>query len=233
MPSGVYKHTKHIKDLTGQKFGYLTVIGIHHSDNGIYWECHCDCGGKTVTKGCNLKSGHTRSCGCYNKKIVKEQNEARKLTPRTEENNDHLKVYFNNSDEYFICDLEDKEVALSESWYKGKNGYPACNRTNIPFHKYVTDSIEGMVVDHINRNKMDNRRCNLRIVTQSVNMQNTNRIPKSSTGVLGVHFDKRKQKYYARIKIDNKNHYKGNFKNIEDAIAARKELEEKYNYGGF
>ena len=55
-------------DLTGQKFGRLTVIERAPSKgNRTMWLCRCDCDGKIVTvAGGNLKNGHTRSCGCLN-----------------------------------------------------------------------------------------------------------------------------------------------------------------------
>lgn len=55
------------QDLTGQKFGRLTVIGRAPSKGKrTMWFCVCDCIDKTtcVVSGCNLKSGHSKSCGC-------------------------------------------------------------------------------------------------------------------------------------------------------------------------
>lgn len=51
-------------DLTGMRFGRLTVKNIRRTSNGIMWECSCDCGGSTVTTSAKLRSGHTQSCGC-------------------------------------------------------------------------------------------------------------------------------------------------------------------------
>lgn len=53
------------KDLTGKRFGKLTVIGLHSKNNGRpKWVCKCDCGNETVVNGNNLSSGDTKSCGC-------------------------------------------------------------------------------------------------------------------------------------------------------------------------
>lgn len=64
------------EDLTGQKFGKLTVLGVASrelygsGENGrkkriVYrWSCRCDCGGTKVVAGFNLKSGQVRSCNC-------------------------------------------------------------------------------------------------------------------------------------------------------------------------
>ena len=53
-------------DLTGQKFGRLTVIELAGSDacKNRLWRCRCDCGTITVKNGACLRSGDTRSCGC-------------------------------------------------------------------------------------------------------------------------------------------------------------------------
>lgn len=55
-----------IKDISGQKFGSLTVIKLIGKDkhNKSLWECQCDCGGVTITSSNNLKRGITKSCGC-------------------------------------------------------------------------------------------------------------------------------------------------------------------------
>lgn len=64
------------EDLTGKKFGRLTVIKRvenHVQPSGkqyLQWLCKCDCGNETVVRGANLKRGHTQSCGC----LIKETN---------------------------------------------------------------------------------------------------------------------------------------------------------------
>lgn len=55
-------------NLTGQKFGLLTVIervpGNNPSNRNSRWRCSCECGGKTITTSQHLRTGHTTSCGC-------------------------------------------------------------------------------------------------------------------------------------------------------------------------
>lgn len=54
-------------DLTGQKFGLLTVLGRSHTDkNGhVYFKCRCSCGNECTVSSTSLKSGKTVSCGCF------------------------------------------------------------------------------------------------------------------------------------------------------------------------
>ena len=59
------------QDLTGQRFGSLTVV--KRSEKGDlrhrYWVCRCDCGQEKDVEESHLKNGHTKSCGCYRKKV--------------------------------------------------------------------------------------------------------------------------------------------------------------------
>lgn len=54
------------KDITGKRFGRLTVVGREANDpRGLArWRCSCDCGGETITSGGKLRTNYTRSCGC-------------------------------------------------------------------------------------------------------------------------------------------------------------------------
>lgn len=70
------------KDLTGQRFGMLTVTGrcgLDVSRKNAMWFCLCDCGDGTITSTSHLKSGHTKSCGCQ--KGATENNIATRLQP--------------------------------------------------------------------------------------------------------------------------------------------------------
>lgn len=64
-----------IKDLTGKKFGYLTVLKLDEIKNGMSkWICACDCGNIKSVYGSNLTRGLTKSCGCKKHELVKKAN---------------------------------------------------------------------------------------------------------------------------------------------------------------
>lgn len=64
-----------LDDLTGRRFGKLTVIGSHESRNGkTFWPCRCDCGNSTTVVASNLKRGNTLSCGCLQRNITIARN---------------------------------------------------------------------------------------------------------------------------------------------------------------
>lgn len=55
-----------IEDLTGKRFGRLTVVEYLYGKNRqSYWRCICDCGKEKITRASSLKAGLTRSCGCF------------------------------------------------------------------------------------------------------------------------------------------------------------------------
>lgn len=57
-----------LADLTGQKFGRLTVIErAENIGDRTRWKCQCDCGNEIIVYATNLKRGLTKSCGCYGK----------------------------------------------------------------------------------------------------------------------------------------------------------------------
>ena len=72
-------------DLTGQTFGYLTVLKFDqeatysHSGGNAYWQCQCQCGNIISVSGARLRNGNTKSCGCY-RKITARQNTFQDLT---------------------------------------------------------------------------------------------------------------------------------------------------------
>lgn len=60
-----------IEDLTGKRFGRLTVIGRDYTRaDGVYWLCKCDCGKKTSACTYDLNSSKKVSCGCYNRELI-------------------------------------------------------------------------------------------------------------------------------------------------------------------
>ena len=62
-------------DLTGQKFGHYTVLekAKKPNDSRAFWLCRCDCGNMRIVSGKDLRSGHSKSCGCATADIIREQ----------------------------------------------------------------------------------------------------------------------------------------------------------------
>lgn len=63
------KDKSKIRDLTGQKFGLLTVVGLADTETRkTYWVCKCDCGNMKTVRSDSLLCGAIKSCGCLKRK---------------------------------------------------------------------------------------------------------------------------------------------------------------------
>lgn len=85
-------------------------------------------------------------------------------------------------------------------------------------------------IDHENRNGHDNRICNLRDVTRSVNCKNRKRRSDNSSGVNGVHWNSKLNKWQVAIGINGVQTYLGVYERMEDAIRVRREHEPENEY---
>ena len=66
--------SKHINDITGKKFGRLTVIKFALNKGAgrhSYWHCRCSCGNETISRGSHLRIGQTKSCGCLSAEVAR------------------------------------------------------------------------------------------------------------------------------------------------------------------
>lgn len=88
----------------------------------------------------------------------------------------------------------------------------------IYLHRFIFDFPPRMVIDHINHNPLDNRRENLRVVSNAENMQNLDpQKCKSSGGVRGVTYDKQTGKWRVRFTKNNKTVCFGRYEDLEEA----------------
>ncbi|MEN6592766.1 MAG: HNH endonuclease [Methanobacterium sp.] len=90
----------------------------------------------------------------------------------------------------------------------------------VQMHRLIMNFPKGRVVDHINGDGLDNRRCNLRIITTRQNQQN--RKTKTSSKYPGVRYHKKHQKYYSGIKVKGKYIYLGGHDSEIEAFEAYK-----------
>jgi hypothetical protein len=94
---------------------------------------------------------------------------------------------------------------------------------------YVTGRWPAAEIDHINLVRADNRFANLREASHSENCRNRRRQKNNVSGVRGVHMDKRRGKWQARIKVNGRKLYLGMFTDIADAAAAYAEAASRYH----
>jgi hypothetical protein len=128
---------------------------------------------------------------------------------------------------FALVDDGDYEELMKYRWHLHSRGY-ACtdlNKKRIYMHRLIMNPKKGYVIDHINHDKLDNRKCNLRTCTQSQNMMNSRVQKKTASIYKGVSFCK--GKWMSRIVLNKKTIYLGVF-DIE--LEAAEAYNAKANY---
>lgn len=138
----------------------------------------------------------------------------------------------------FLFDIDDLHIIQSKNWYRDKDGYLVYSyyylgkRYFVRFHRLVMNAKSEQIVDHINRNRADNRKKNLRICNHGENNRNRGVYTTNTSGTTGVHYDKKRKKWVASITYNCKRVFIGRYEFKEEAIRARniKEIELFKNY---
>lgn len=143
-------------------------------------------------------------------------------------------------DKVALVDDADYKILSKVKWYarRDRNTFYAQRKNFIDgrwkivlMHRFIMNPSDDMFIDHINRNGLDNRRENLRIVTHSQNHFNEKLRVDNTSGFKGVHRSQyivngKTYKYWAAC-AGNKR--LGRFKTIEEAVKRRKEYMDKFH----
>jgi hypothetical protein len=103
------------------------------------------------------------------------------------------------------------------------------NKQAILLHRYLLDAKENEVVDHINRDKLNNLDENLRKVCTSENQVNKGIMSNNTSGVTGVTWDRLRDKWKVSLNIYNKCYNLGRYDNFDDAVRVRLDAEKLYH----
>lgn len=226
-------HDKYFKDLSGLKFGRLTVLKQGESrigENGkplTFWKCLCECGNIVEVYAGSLTSKLTTSCGCLQKEKARENGLKYKRKNVYDLTHEYGIGYLYDSNKKFYFDLEDYDKIKDYYWVINNHGYVitgGANNPDILMHRLILKVTNDKEVDHINHNTNDNRKENLRIVTRSQNQMNTSLRSNNTSGVTGVYFDNTHGCWVSKIQ----NNILGYFHSFNDAINKRKEAEKIY-----
>lgn len=216
---------KDYSDLSGQRIGHIKILNrtddkiSKNNKRFIRYNCLCDCGKEIVKYYSALRkniNNENFSCGCTNRNVNNYKME-----------NNYF-IGYTSKNKPFYFDLEDYDLVKEFYWNIDKNGYVVSkkNRKYVKMHRLLLNAKENEEVDHINHNTTDNRKCNLRIVNHSQNMQN--KTPINGLNTNGIYFEQDTQKWRVYITKDKKRIYIGRYINLEDAIKARHIAENEY-----
>ena len=140
-----------------------------------------------------------------------------------------------------LVDNADFEWLNQWKWtYDSTNGY-AYRRKHLPssrknqkckkiyMHRLINQTPPKVPTDHINRDRLDNRRANLRTVTSSQNSINSGLRSDNKSGCKGVYWDSATNKWGAEIKVNHKRIILGKFTDLQSAVEIRKNAEKVYH----
>lgn len=127
-----------------------------------------------------------------------------------------------------IIDLEDLDNVLKYKWHMTPQGYAMNCQHNMALHQLIIGKVDNKIIDHKDRNRLNCRKYNLRHTDYTTNGINKGKQSNNTSGHVGVSWDNYHNRWEANIKIDRKKKFIGYFKELEDAVNARKEAEVKY-----
>ena len=134
----------------------------------------------------------------------------------------------------FFYDKKDKVLINSHTWTFSRRGYvvTSVNRKKVYLHRMLMPVDSGFDVDHVNGNKLDNRRCNLRVCTHQQNMFNQKCRCTNTSGYMGVSKHKAAGKYEAYVNMSGNKIYLGLYDTAQEAAVVRDTAASHY-YGEY
>lgn len=138
------------KDLTGIRFGRLTVIkrDTTNKHGNVVWRCKCDCGNEVVVAGGNLRSGNTTSCGCYHREISAQI--GRKVNTTHGLSKTRLFTIW--------TDMKQRCSNANDPYYHiyGGRGISVCDEWRSNFLTFYDWSMQNGYEDHLTIDRIDN-----------------------------------------------------------------------------
>jgi hypothetical protein len=202
-------------DRTGQRFGRLVVVeqAGRTASKKVLWKCICDCGNETKTDSGSLVTGNTTSCGCALKEAITKHGGWNKSSYNTWRA--MIRRCTNPKDKDYPR-YGGKGVSVCPEWVDYSN-----------FAKDMGEPEGDETLDRINvYGNYEPSNCRWAgVMTQN---RNTRLRVNSTSGVTGV--SAVGKRYMAKITSNRKSYYSKLFDTIEEAAAARKELE-KLHWG--
>jgi hypothetical protein len=167
-------------------------------------------------------------CGAVTPLLMRDR-DGRRRGERSRRLRGHATRRFGFSDG-LLFDECDRELVLSAAWHLNNTGYAQSKRLGL-LHRVITNAPEGSEVDHVNGNRLDDRRCNLRLVTHQENQQNRVSPSRSNTGRRGVRFEAERGRFRARATVDGRDIFIGRFLTHDAAVEAHRIFCEQHTKG--
>lgn len=138
-------------NLYGLRFGNLLVVekvGSNVRGNSM-WKCTCDCGNNIVANSQNLKSGHTKSCGCHKARVTSMRNVENTIGEKPRRENRLYRIYYGmlsrcyNQNDYHYPDWGGRGIKVCDQWKKS-------------FQSFEQWAISNSYADNLSIDRIDN-----------------------------------------------------------------------------
>lgn len=218
----------------GTVFGLFTVIEEARLPVGKSTRramlCRCACGKRKTVLFASLRTGRSRSCGCWRQEV--QASDVARLNPG------EVPLYGKRAcGRVAAVDVEDFALVMQYRWhvlehdpaapgrrahgpYVVYDAYPegrGGTRITVYMHQLITGS---RFIDHIDGDPLNNRRSNLRPATKSQNGANARKNPGKTSRYKGVFWDRERSGWQAKITVERQQVCLGRFANEEDAALA-------------
>lgn len=185
-----------------------------------------NCGAEFKVQPNVVKRGSGNYCSFEcRKNLIGEISKGRAKSNTFEHKNAHSEIIILKGDirHAVLFDKVDFDLIKNHYWFIDHSGYVRSTDDYL-LHRLLMNTPKGMHTDHINRDKLDNRKSNLRICTASQNMMNgtSSRVRHGATRTMykGVSKQSNCKSYRAALQIKGKQIYIGSFKTQEEAAKA-------------
>lgn len=206
-------------DLTGRRFFRLTVLSIAETRRNsqgktiTMWRVHCDCGNELVVSGGSLRSGNTKSCGCFNKQRTHETQATHGLS--------RTRIYTIWSGIKQRC-YNSKSINYDNY---GLRGIGMCDEWRNDFQAFYNWAMMNGYNAKLSIDRIDNEKdyapYNCRWVDMPTQEANKRPLKRNTSGYTGIGWDKENSKWRATVSFNGKEKRLGRYNTIEEALAAR------------
>lgn len=206
-------------DLTKERFERLVVIerAENNKHGHARWKCQCDCGKITIVSSRNLVTGNTKSCGCLSAETRKKVNTKHGMCRSVEYNTWRgMLERCNNPKNIAYQRYGGRNITVCDRWYKFENFFEDMGFRPKELTIERRDNEEGY------------SKTNCYWANKTVQSRNRRISKTNKTGVRGVRWNKVSKRYQVNIGCGYKQLFLGCFTELEQAVEARKQAEQKY-----